>query len=400
MAQAAQHYRVVIIGGGTAGICVAARLRRLGVRDVAIIEPSATHYYQPLWTLVGAGVVRREASARSMRGVIPRGTRWVLDRVIEIDADANRVSTEFSGDIAYDFLVAAPGLQLDWGRVEGLEAALRTPQVSSNYLYDLAPKTWRMLEQFKSGTALFSCPAMPIKCAGAPQKITYLAADSFRRRGILDGSRLVFGVATPRIFGVKEFADVLDGVIERYGIDARYNHSLVRVDGAAREAVFEAEAGGELKEVTIPYDIFHAVPPQSAPEFVKRSPLAGPHGWIDVDRHTLRHARFDNVFALGDATDTPNAKTAAAIRKQAPVVARNLVSVMAGKEQSEKYQGYGACPLTTSYRKLLLAEFDYTGKPAPSVPGIDTMRERTDFGLFKRYGLPALYWNGMLRGLV
>jgi sulfide:quinone oxidoreductase len=258
---------------------------------------------------------------------------------MEIHTDMNRVSTEFSGDIAYDFLVAAPGLQLDWERVEGLEAALQTPHVSSNYHYELAPKTWRMLEQFNGGTALFSCPAMPIKCAGAPQKIVYLAAYSLRRRGILDDSQLVFGVATPRIFGVKEYADVLDGVIERYGIDARYGHSLVRIDGVAREAVFETEAGGELKEVTIAYDIFHAVPPQSAPEFVKRSPLAGRQGWIDVDKHTLRHARFDNVFALGDATDTPNAKTAAAVRKQAPVVAQNLVSVMAGKEQTQRYDG-------------------------------------------------------------
>jgi len=392
------RHRVLIIGGGAGGICVAARLRRAGVHDVALVEPSPTHYYQPLWTLVGAGVVEREISARPMKKVLPRGVRWFRDRVVAIDPDANTVSTESSGDLAYDFLVAAPGLQLDWKGVEGLEAALETPWVASNYHYDLAPRTWQMLECFRGGTALFTCPHMPIKCAGAPQKIAYLAADRLRRRGILDSSKVVFATATPSIFGVDEFARPLEAVIERYAMDVRYGHVLKRVDPVVREATFEAESGGETKTVTIPYDILHAVPPQSAPDFVKRGPIAGPQGWIDVDKHTLQHTRWSNVFALGDATNTPNAKTAAAVRKQAPVLVRNLLSVMAGREPAAFYNGYGACPLTTSYRQIVLAEFDYSGQPTPTFPFIDTTRERVDFGLLKRRVLPALYWQGMLKG--
>ena len=393
------RHRVLIVGGGAAGICVAARLRRAGVRDVAIIEPSPTHYYQPLWTLVGGGAAERETSARPMRQVIPKGVRWFQERAAEIDAEAKTVTLETGNAIAYDFLVAAPGLQLDWHRVEGLEEALETPHVSSNYHYDLAPKTWHMLERFQGGTALFTCPHMPIKCAGAPQKIAYLAANHFRRAGIVDETKVVLATATPGIFGVKAFAETLESVIERYDIDARYSHALVRIDSATRQATFETEAGGETKEVTLPYDILHATPPQSAPDFIKQSPLAGLQGWIDVDKHTLQHTKFSNVFALGDATNTPNAKTAAAVRKQAPVVVANLLARMEEKEPTAFYNGYGACPLTTSYNQILLAEFDYTGEPTPTFSFIDTVQERRDFGAFKRHALPALYWHGMLRGL-
>lgn len=392
------RHRVLIIGAGAGGVCIAARLRLAGVKDVAIIDPSPTHYYQPLWTLVGGGAAEREASAKPMRHVIPKGVRWFQDRATEIDPEAKTVTLETGNSIAYDFLVAAPGLQLDWHRVEGLEEALETPNVSSNYDYDLAPKTWHMLQQFRGGTALFTCPHMPIKCAGAPQKIAYLAADHFRRTGLTDKTRVVLATATPSIFGVKAFADTLEGVIDRYGIDARYNHALIRIEPRTRQATFETEAGGETKEVTLPYDILHASPPQSAPDFIKQSPLADAKGWIDVDKHTLQHAKFDNVFALGDATNTPNAKTAAAVRKQAPVVVSNLLAAMDGKESTAFYNGYGACPLTTSYNQILLAEFDYTGEPAPTFSVIDTLKERRDLGTFKRYALPALYWHGMLRG--
>ncbi len=393
-----RRHRVLIIGGGNAGISVAARLRRAGQSDVAVIEPSSTHYYQPAWTLVGGGAYALEDTARPMKSLIPRGVHWIQDRTVSIDAAAQKVATESSGEIAYDFLVAAPGLQLDWGRIPGLPEALKTPSVSSNYECDLAPKTWQCLERFDGGTALFTCPPMPIKCAGAPQKIMNMACDHFRRRGVHDKIRVIFGNATPSMFAVPEYAAVLERVVERYGIDVRYQHNLVRVDPGRREAVFEATVGDEKREVSVHYDFLHAVPPQSAPDFIKRSPLAGPEGWIDVDKHTLRHTQFPNVFALGDATNTPNTKTGAAVRKQVPVLVENLLAAMSGKEGAASYGGYGACPLVTSYRSVLLAEFDYSKKPTPSIPIIDTMKERYDMWLLKRYGLPWMYWHLLLKG--
>lgn len=398
-----EHHRVLIIGGGTAGISVAARLARLGQKDVAILEPSRHHYYQPLWTLVGAGEATVEESVRDEARLIPRGVTWLQDAAEEVDPVRKKVLTRGGLRIGYDFLVVAPGIQLDWDKVAGLREALETEHVSSNYDVRLAPKTWRLIQRFQGGTALFTHPSTPVKCAGAPQKIMYLAADHFRRTGVLERSKVLFGSGAKAIFGVKPFAAVLEGVVKRYGIDARFEHDLVAVDGQKREATFEATREGQKTRVTLPYDLLHVTPPQSAPDFIKRGPLAwrdGPSaGWVKADKYTLQHPDFPNVFALGDASDLPTSRTGAAVRKQAPVLVDNLLALMAGRPLPARYDGYASCPLTTGYGKLLLAEFDYDGKPTPSFPLIDTLQERRDMWLMKKYGLPRLYWSLMMRGL-
>lgn len=398
-----ERYRVVLIGGGTAGITVAARLRRQGVTDMAIIEPSQKHYYQPLWTLVGAGAARAEDSVRDEADFIPEGVRWIRERAEEVDPVAREVLTASGLRVGYEVLVVAPGIQLDWDKVRGLREALKTPQVSSNYDFSLAPKTWELIQKFDGGTALFTHPATPVKCAGAPQKIMYLAADHWRRTGKRERTKVIFGSGGKAIFGVKPFAEVLNGVVARYGIDTRFQHNLVEVRGEKREAVFEVtrEDGGKT-ETVIPYDMMHVTPPQSAPDFIQRSPLAwreGPSkGWVKADKYTLQHPDYPEVFALGDASDLPTSRTGAAIRKQAPVLVANLLAVLAGRKPEARYDGYASCPLTTGYGKLLLAEFDYDGKPTPSFPFIDTLQERRDMWLMKKYGLPRLYWGLMLRG--
>jgi sulfide:quinone oxidoreductase len=373
------------------------------VTGVAIIEPSRKHYYQPLWTLVGAGAARAEDSVRDEEDFIPSGTRWIQDRAVEVDPVAKEVRTASGLRVGYDFLIVAPGIQLDWDKVRGLRAALQTPYVSSNYDFELAPKTWKMIQAFDGGTALFTHPVTPVKCAGAPQKIMYLAADHLRRTGKRERSNIIFGSGAKAIFGVKPFADVLQGVVRRYGIDTRFQHNLVEVRGDQREAVFEAtREDGTKEQVVIPYDILHVTPPQSAPDFIQRGPLAhadGPSkGWVKADKFTLQHPDFPEVFALGDASDLPTSRTGAAIRKQAPVLVENLLAVMEGRKPEARYDGYASCPLTTGYGKLLLAEFDYDGKPTPSFPLIDTLQERRDMWLMKKYGLPRLYWGLMLRG--
>lgn len=404
MREADSRHRILIIGGGTAGLCVAARLAKAGQKDVAVLEPSAHHYYQPLWTLVGAGQARIEDTRRDEARYIPRGVTWLQDWAEEVDPLSRTVRTRGGARLGYDFLVVAPGIQLDWDRVAGLREALETrPNVSSNYDARYAPKTWEMLRAFQGGTALFTHPATPVKCAGAPQKIMYLAADHFGQRGLRDASRIVFASAGKVLFGVKEYAVVLEQVVRRYGIDTRFQHNLVEVRGERDEAVFLCtREDGSTERVVLPYQLLHVCPPQSAPDFIQRSPLAwrdGPsRGWVKADKHTLRHPDFPEVFALGDAADLPTSRTGAAIRKQAPVLVENLLAALAERELPARYEGYASCPLTTGYGRLLLAEFDYGGKPTPSLPLIDTLRERRDLWLLKKYGLPRLYWDWMLRG--
>lgn len=399
MAAQSIHHRVLIVGGGTAGITVAARLRHQGISDIAVVDPADLHYYQPLWTLVGGGLASVEESVRPQASVMPAGVAWIKDRAEAIDPDNQLVTTATGARLHYDVLVVCPGLQLDWGTVSGLAEAIGTPYASSNYTVELAPKTWRMVRPLESGTAVFTMPAGPIKCAGAPQKIAYLAADYWRAQGVLGRIRTVLVLPTPGMFGVPEFATVLEGVAARYGIEVHKNSELVEVDPDGRTAIVLDHATDTKQEIR--YDLLHAVPPQSAPDWLKASPLADAataQRYVEIDKFTLQHTRYPSVFALGDAGNSPNSKTGAAIRKQAPVVVRNLLDVLAGGAPSASYDGYASCPLTTARNRMLLAEFDYTMRPRPTIPLINTQRERYDMWLLKRYGLPFMYWNLMLKG--
>jgi sulfide:quinone oxidoreductase len=396
------HHRIVIVGGGSAGISVAARLRRAGETDVAVIEPAEVHYYQPLWTLVGGGRAPLGSSARPEAAVMPAGVTWVRDRAVEIDPDAKTVATAGSGAVGYDFLIVCPGLALDWDRLPGSAETLGHAGVSSNYSVELAPRTWEFIRPLRRGTAVFTMPSGPIKCAGAPQKIAYLAADWWRKQGTLKDIRVVLVLPTPAMFGVPEFSKVLEGVAARYGIEVLLQHEVTEINPDNKEVVVTDRSGGGGHKFNLEYDVAHLVPPQSAPGWIKAGPLAAPDnpgGYVDIDKETLRHRRYPDVFSLGDAGSSPNSKTGAAIRKQAPVVVENLRAVMAGREPTARYDGYASCPLTTARNKMLLAEFDYTMKPHPTFPVIDTQKERYDMWLLKRYGLPFMYWHLMLKGL-
>ena len=308
--------------------------------------------------------------------------------------------TDTGREIGYDGLVVAPGLQLRFDAVPGLTEALAVAPVSSNYRADLAPRTWELIRNLRSGTAVFTQPAGPIKCAGAPQKIAYLAADHWRREGVLGDIRVVLVLPDPVMFKVPVWADQLERVADRYGIEVRRSSELVAVDGSARTIDVLDNATG-TKE-TLGFDLLHVVPPQSAPDVVRNSVLAdpsSPFGYVEVDKHTLQHPRFGNVFALGDVANVPTSKTGAAVRKQAPAVVANLLATLAGRPGTGRYDGYTSCPLVTARDKMLLAEFDYDLKPTPSIPLVDTTKERRDMWLLKRFGLPVLYWRGMLKGL-
>lgn len=393
------RHSVLIIGGGSAGISVAARLRRKGCQDIGLIEPSDKHYYQPLWTLVGGGLAEAQETIRPEASVIPQGVAWIKDAAEAIDPEAQVVTTAGGVKISYDQLIVCPGIQLDWDRIPGMREALETPNVSSNYDLELAPKTWSLIQNLRKGTAVFSMPSGPIKCAGAPQKIAYLAADYWRQKGVLKDIRVVLVLPTPGMFGVPEFAKELERVVADYGIEVRFSSEVTKIDGAGNTVTITDNAGGTSEELA--FDLLHTVPPQSAPDWIKSSPLAGadvPGNYVEVDKNTMQHVRYPNVFALGDAGSTPNSKTGAAIRKQAPVVAENVMALREGKALTGSYSGYASCPLTTSRDKMLLAEFDYTMKPTPSFPGIDTTVSRKDMWYLKRHGLPFMYWNLMLKG--
>jgi sulfide:quinone oxidoreductase len=399
MTVTAKHH-IVIVGGGTAGITVAARLRRKGYSGIAVIEPSDQHYYQPLWTLVGGGQAKASASARPEALVMPEGVTWIRTSAGAFDPDANTVSCSDGSTYEYDALVVCPGIQLDWNRTEGLEQAIGAESVASNYRFDLAPKTWELIQRTRSGSAVFMMPSGPIKCAGAPQKIAYLAADYWRSQGVLNDIDIHLVVPTPRIFGIAPIADSLDVVIADYGIQLHTMSEVTSVDADSRKVTVTAVGEGGT-DTTLPFDMLHAVPRQSAPDWVKSSVLStgDDNGYVEVDKFTMAHVRYPNVFALGDVGSTPNSKTGAAIRKQAPVVVANIDAYFKGRQPAAKYDGYSSCPIVTSTREMLMAEFDYDFNITPTLPVVDSTKPHRAYWYLKKYGLPALYWNLMLKGL-
>ncbi len=396
------HFAVAIVGAGAAGVSVAASLKaRKPDLEIALIDPADIHYYQPGWTMVGGGVFEPQETAKVMGGLIPKGVHWVKAAVAAFEPEKNAIVLDGCRVVTYDRLIVCPGLKLDWAKVEGLEETLGRNGVTSNYRYDLAPYTWKLVQGLSRGRAIFTQPPMPIKCAGAPQKAMYLSGDAWFRRGVLKDIDIQFMNAGGVLFGVKDYVPALMEYVKKYDATLNFFHNLIAVDGPAKTAVFEVKAPEtEARRVEVEFDMIHVCPPQTAPDFIRVSPLADAAGWVDVDQATLRHKTFANIWSLGDVMNAPNAKTAAAARKQAPTVAENVVADIEGRSPTAQYDGYGSCPLTVERGKIVLAEFGYGGALKPSFPGwlIDGTKPSRAAWLLKERILPPIYWKAMLRG--
>ena len=393
------HHQVVIVGGGAGGIAAASSLKkRDATLDLAIIEPANQHFYQPGWTMVGGGIFSKEQTVREMNAVWPAGTKRIKGAVATFQPDGNTVTLTDGTVVSYDYLVVATGLKLDWDAIEGLSDTLGKNGVTSNYRFDLAPYTWKLVQEMSGKEAIFTQPPMPIKCAGAPQKAMYLSCDAWLKAGKLNDLKVSFCNAGPVLFGCAPYVPPLMEYVKKYGINLDFSHNLIKIDGPAKTAWFKVTKEGEEPEIVErKFDMIHVCPPQCAPDFISESPLAGAGGWVDVDQATLQHTKFNNIFGLGDVTSTPNAKTAAAARKQAPIVAQNLIAQIKGQELSPMYDGYGSCPLTVEKGKIILAEFGYGGKLMPSFPW-DSTKPRRSAWVLKKSILPWVYWNAMLKG--
>ena len=397
------HHKIVIIGGGNAGISVAAQLLiKNPSLDIAIVEPSDKHYYQPGWTLVGGGAFDIKNTVRNESDFIPKNVSWIKDGAETFEPENNLVITASGQNITYDFMVVCSGIQLDWHLIRGLPETLGKNGVCSNYSFDIAPYTYECIKNFKGGKALFTQPASLIKCGAAPQKIMYLAADNFRSRGVLRDSEVFFYTGKPGLLRVPEINRALLEIAKRYGINLVFQSTLIEVRGESKEAVFEVTKGDEKEQVTVQYDMLHVAPPMSAPDCIRNSPLAvdgDPLGWVDIDKETLQHNRYKNIFSLGDVANAGDTKTGGAVRKQAPVLVNNLLSALKGKSAAglSRYNGYTVCPITTGYGKLLLAEFDHDNRLLPTFP-FDQTQERYSMWLLIKHAMPWMYWNRILKG--
>ncbi|POS75604.1 Sulfide:quinone oxidoreductase/flavo-binding protein [Diaporthe helianthi] len=400
------HHRVVVVGGGTAGVTVAAQLMRskqFQKDDIAILDPAKDHHYQPGWTLVGSGLKPLGDMSRPLPSLIPSGVTHYPLKVSTFDPDNNALKTTDGNELSYDYLVVAPGLETNFAGVKGLPEALRDPgsKVSSIYSDATVEQVWRNIQGFKSGTAIFTQPAGVIKCAGAPQKIMWMALSQWERDGVRKDILPYFATGGPAMFAVPKYSKALEELRVKRRVEGLFQHNLVSVDAAKKVATFKNLAA-DGKEVEKEFGFLHVVPPQKPWDWVAKSPLADSAGWVDVDKTTTKHNKYANVFSIGDASSLPNSKTAAAISSQAPVLVDNLLSAMRGDELKAGYTGYASCPLLTGHNELMLCEFKYGGVPDETfakVPGIGSQDvPRRVFYHIKKDFFPSVYWSSFVKG--
>ena len=394
-------YDIVVVGAGSGGVAICASLlkRKPNLR-IALIDAATKHYYQPGWTMVGGGVFDASSTEKNMVDVIPKSVHWLQHNVVAFNAAENCVRLDDDSEVYYQQLVVSPGLVLNWSAIEGLEETLGKNGVTSNYRYDLAPYTWELVQNLQQGTALFTQPPMPIKCAGAPQKALYLSADHWFKQGRINNINVEFCNAGGVLFGVADYVPALMSYMEKYQAKLNFMHTLVKVDGPAKQAWFKDANSGSDELICKSFDMLHVCPPQQAPAFIRDSELADAEGWLAINPATLQHTGFENIWGLGDVMNTTNAKTMAAVRKQVPIVANNICAVLDGKAATKEYDGYGSCPLTVERGKIVLAEFCYGGKVSPSFPKWlnDGTKPSRQAWLLKAMLLPAVYWHAMLKG--
>ncbi|KAL1955960.1 hypothetical protein VTO42DRAFT_7945 [Malbranchea cinnamomea] len=407
---AARGHRVVVIGGGTAGMAISHQLLRTGKfsqDDIAVVDPSAWHHYQPGWTLVGGGLKTREQLRQPLGALLDPKLKFYNHKVDALSPDSNTVVLSNKDRLSYEQLVVVPGIEVNFGSVKGLPEALadRHSLVSSIYGYDTVDKVFGTIERLKKGFALFTQPAGAVKCPGAPQKIMWLALDYWKKAGLYNPSnpssnspiQIGFATALPGMFGVPKYNAKLEELRRARNVEGYFQHDLVAIEG--KQAIFALPDG--KTRVTKEFDLLHVVPKMGPHAFVKSSPLANEAGFVDVDNGTTRHARYPNVWSAGDASSLPTSKTAAAITSQAPVLVHNLLRAMEGKAPEATYDGYTSCPLLTEYGKVLLAEFKYGGEPKETFNkwfGIDQIDPRRAFYYLKKEFFPWVYYSSMVKG--
>lgn len=423
--------RIVIVGGGSGALMVLSRLRRaLANPDITVIAPNDKHVYQPGQVFVAAGEYEPEDIIFDNTGYIGEDVTWIRDEVATFDPDANKLLTKGGKEVEYDYLVVATGMQYHYEKIEGLNTGLIGQHgISSVYLSDLAKGTaeggtitrdWfnavREAAKTSKPRVIFTQPSTPIKCGGAPQKMLYLC-DDYLKRDKLD-AEFIFASAGEKLFSIEEIEASLASVQKRYGnITNKFSHELIRIDPEKKVATFlhkyqvqgeydkeyeEYEMIDKEEEVAIEYDFIHISPPTAAVDAVADSMLGwqkgNAQGWLEVDRETLQHRRYKNVFGIGDVCGIPIGKTGGTARHQAPIVVKNLVGVMEGKEPADKFDGYTVCPLKVSYGEIIMAEFNYDGL-APSFP-LDPAKPRWIWWVFDLYMLQPMYRYLMLNGLM
>jgi len=391
------HHDVLVLGGGNAGLSLAGRLRRDGCRDVAVVEPRAVHRYRPLLSYVASGMATLDDLERPQDDVVPDGVHRYSERAVAVDPERSLVRLGDGRTLGYADLAVCPGSEVDWDAVPGAQEAMGTPYAATSYVPHLAAKTWDLLSSLTSGTVVFAVSARHVPCFPVGLKPLFVAADRWRRAGVLDAIQVELAVESPRLVDDPRAEPALRAAAERYGVRVRTSTTLVSVDATHRTVRLRGPHGTD----SVSYDALYVAPPHRAPGWIAESGLATPEsdGFVAVDPETLQHVAHPRVWGLGDAAATGAMPSGGALRRQVPVVAHNM-QARRRRTPLRRYDGYSVAPVTTSRDRLLLAEFDRDRRPDPGFRLVNLARPRRSLLLFDRYLQPTVYWRRLLQGKV
>jgi len=418
--------KVVIVGGGAGAIMALSRLcRAITNPDITIIAPNEVHLYQPGQVFVGSGAMQFEDLLLDNHNYINQDeVTWIKDAVKTFDADNDRLITRSGEIVEYDYLVVATGVQYHYEAIKGLsEDDIGKNGITSVYLSDLekgtargATATWQWFNELKEAAktkkpkVIYTQPNTPIKCGGAPQKMLFLSADYLKLAGL--SAAYSFVSSHDKLFHLPAIDKALHQVQDNYeSVENKFQHHLQAIDVVAKKATFihayeveevdedfgTTELVSKTDRVVMDYDFIHVVPPMSPVDAIMESTLIGDSGWLDVDKNTLQHKRYKNVFGIGDTCGIPMGKTGGSARHQGPILTKNLLSLMRGKEPKASFDGYTVCPIKTEYGKIIMAEFNYNG-PAPTLPFLAFEKPRWLWWAFDLYMLKPMYQYLMLTG--
>ena len=367
-----RHSKLLIVGGGDAGISVATKLVNspimlsdkgknvLSSKDITVVDKKEKYIYQSGQTLVGGGLTSLNDIIVDNRTRTPSNVNTINQLVQKIVPKENKVVLEDGSQVSYDYLVLALGTSPQLDLIPGLRESLEDENipVATNYIPEHAVKMNRLREEFKGGRALFTMPSSPIKCGGAPLKITFLSCSGWKQKRIKYDAQ--YNTGTPGIFANLFYAGALKDQLDRYGVSANTKLELVEVRGKDRVAIFKDLETEKLVEKS--FNILHATPIMKAPSLLAEAGLANPNSYVNVNINTLQHNNFPNIFSLGDCADLPTSKTLSAVNDQFHILIKNLESEMQGQPLEAEYQGYTACPVLTGNNKVMLCEFGYDQK--------------------------------------